>query len=136
MRDKDFGPPCARMTFAWGNTTDILFPGWPGAAPRMYAAALGAVFCAAALVEWCNHGRPAQLARSSSGAALSSGLVHAARVGLSYVLMLAVMSFDVGVLIAAVLGHAVGFLAFGCAGFRSLEPWSTEMKTDVGSMGC
>ncbi|MCL7025833.1 hypothetical protein MKW94_027717 [Papaver nudicaule] len=38
---------------------------------------------------------------------------HGIRVGLLYLVMLAVMSFNVGVLIAAVSGHTLGFFFFG-----------------------
>lgn len=100
------GMACPRMSFTWrGN--EILSPGWPGASPAAYAVALAAVFAAAAVVEWCHHHR-------RDGGAVASAASHAGRVCVGYALMLAVMSLDVGVLAAAVSGHAMGFVAFGC----------------------
>ncbi|RZR94220.1 hypothetical protein BHM03_00022873 [Ensete ventricosum] len=93
---------CAHPTFFSGcNRTEVVFPG-------MHALALAAVFSASVLVEWCDH-RLVVAAAAASG--LTQTAMHAARVGLGYVLMLAVMS-DAAVLAAAVLGHAVGFVAF------------------------
>uniref|UniRef100_A0A0E0C897 Copper transport protein n=1 Tax=Oryza meridionalis TaxID=40149 RepID=A0A0E0C897_9ORYZ len=106
------------MTFYWGKNSEILFTGWPGASGGMYALALAAVFALAVLLEFLGSPR---VQESSSGvggrrrratAAATAGAVHAVRVGLAYLLMLALMSFNVGVLLAAVAGHAAGFLAF------------------------
>ncbi|THU54659.1 hypothetical protein C4D60_Mb10t27480 [Musa balbisiana] len=39
-----------------------------------------------------------------------AAVLHAVRMGLAYLVMLAVMSFNGGILVAAVAGHALGFL--------------------------
>uniref|UniRef100_A0A0D9V687 Copper transport protein n=1 Tax=Leersia perrieri TaxID=77586 RepID=A0A0D9V687_9ORYZ len=96
------------MTFYWGKNSEILFTGWPGASGGMYALALVAVFALAVLVEFLGASSLSSGRRRAAGAAA----VHALRVGLAYLLMLALMSFNVGALLAAVAGHAVGFLAF------------------------
>uniref|UniRef100_A0A0E0JP81 Copper transport protein n=1 Tax=Oryza punctata TaxID=4537 RepID=A0A0E0JP81_ORYPU len=103
------------MTFYWGKNSEILFTGWPGASGGMYTLALAAFFALAVLLEFL--GSPRLQESSSLGGrrratAAAAGAVHAVRVGLAYLLMLALMSFNVGVLLAAVAGHAVGFLAF------------------------
>ena len=102
-------PP--HMTFYWGSKSEILFPGWPGARGGMYALALAFIFALAVLLEFLGSFRG--LGGSSRGRRVAAGAaVHAVRVGAAYVLMLALMSFNVGVLLAAVAGHAAGFLLF------------------------
>ncbi|KAG8055252.1 hypothetical protein GUJ93_ZPchr0001g31947 [Zizania palustris] len=108
------------MTFYWGKNSEILFPGWPGASGGMYALAIVAVFALAVLHEFLGciarglessayYGRG--LGRRRAAAAARAG-VHGVRVGVAYLLMLALMSFNAGVFLVAVAGHAVGFLAF------------------------
>ncbi|KAL6620516.1 hypothetical protein ACP70R_035655 [Stipagrostis hirtigluma subsp. patula] len=97
-----------RTAFYWGIEPEILFPGWPGARGGVsYAVALAAVFALALLLELLAgcRGRP------ESPRVTAASAVHALRVGVAYLLMLALMSFDGGVLVAAVAGHAAGFLA-------------------------
>ncbi|URD77078.1 Copper transporter [Musa troglodytarum] len=51
----------------------------------------------------------------------------ALRVGLAYLGMIAIMSFNGGVLIVAVAGHALGFLLFGSAAARAIfRPWLAD----------
>ncbi|KAK1600846.1 hypothetical protein QYE76_018835 [Lolium multiflorum] len=104
------------MTFYWGTQSEILFDGWPGARGGMYALALAATFALAVLVEFLG----SFLSKRGRGVAAGAA-AHALRVGLAYVLMLALMSFNVGVLLAAVAGHAAGFLLFrgGLCGRRA-----------------
>uniref|UniRef100_A0ACD5UQE0 Uncharacterized protein n=1 Tax=Avena sativa TaxID=4498 RepID=A0ACD5UQE0_AVESA len=105
------------MTFFWGDRAVVLFPGWPGdRGAGMYLLCLLFVLALAALTEALAL-LSRLLARRSGGgeatAAASAALltaVHAARMGMAYLVMLAVMSFNVGVLLAAVAGHAIGFL--------------------------
>lgn len=63
--------------------------------------------------------------------------MYAARVGLAYLVMLAVMSFDVGVLLAAIAGCSVGFLVFGSRVFmRSKVVPSNMDHTDLPPLKC
>ncbi|KAL5220294.1 hypothetical protein ABZP36_025007 [Zizania latifolia] len=98
------------MTFYWGKNSEILFTGWPGASGGMYAVALVAVFAMAVLLEFLGSRargpEPSCIGRRRVAAAARAG-VHAVRVGVAYLLM----SFNVGVLLVAVAGHAVGFFA-------------------------
>ncbi|KAK1683119.1 hypothetical protein QYE76_043967 [Lolium multiflorum] len=102
------------MAFFWGNRAVVLFPGWPGdRGAGMYILCLLLVLALAALTEALallsrRLARRGGEATASSAALLTA--VHAARMGLAYLVMLAVMSFNVGVLLAAVAGHALGFL--------------------------
>jgi copper transporter 1 len=105
------------MTFFWGKDSEILFAGWPGARGGMYALALVAVFALAFLLEFLgSRGLDARLHKAGDGRRVAAGAaraaVHALRVGMAYLLMLALMSFNGGVLLVAVAGHAAGFLAF------------------------
>jgi copper transporter 1 len=107
------------MTFFWGDRAVVLFPGWPGArGGGAYALCLLFVLALAALTEALaaasrcvarrGAGRGGGGAPASSAALLTAA--HAARMGAAYLVMLAVMSFNGGVLLAAVAGHALGFL--------------------------
>ncbi|KAK1311557.1 Copper transporter 1 [Acorus calamus] len=89
------------MTFFWGKNGYILFD--------MYALALVAVFVASVAVERLGSAR---VDSDRAGARVARTVVHAGRVGLAYLVMLAVMSFNVGVFVAALAGHAFGFMVF------------------------
>ncbi|XP_058109379.1 copper transporter 6-like [Magnolia sinica] len=101
------------MTFFWGKNAEILFSGWPGTKLGMYILALIVVFVFSVLVEWLSHCRLIKPGRAHVVAGIMQTVLHAARVGLAYLVMLAVMSFNGGVLIAAIAGHSLGFLLFG-----------------------
>ncbi|KAL5973501.1 hypothetical protein ACLOJK_030152 [Asimina triloba] len=107
------------MTFFWGKAVEVLFSGWPGEALAMYLLALFFVFALAVTVEGLSASR--LLKPGPSNWAARTGL-HALRVGLAYLLMLAVMSFNGGVFLVAVAGHALGFLIFGSGAFKRFEP--------------
>ncbi|KAJ7961335.1 putative Copper transporter [Quillaja saponaria] len=101
------------VTFFWGYKTEILFSGWPGTSSGMYALALIFVFTMAVLVEWLSYSD--FIKQDDSNDVVATGLqttLHTVRSGLSYMVMLAVMSFNGGVFLAAVGGHALGFLIF------------------------
>ncbi|KAF8010777.1 hypothetical protein BT93_J1425 [Corymbia citriodora subsp. variegata] len=123
------------MTFFWGTRSEILFSGWPGDRTGMYALALVFVFALCALVEWLSHSRLLPPAKPGAvGAGILRSLLHAVRMGLAYLAMLALMSFNGGVFLAAVAGHAVGFLAFGSGAFR--KPEEGKAGADLPPMSC
>ncbi|CAN1846586.1 Copper transporter 6 [Linum perenne] len=101
------------MTFYWGSDALILFKGWPGTRPAMYALAMVVVFALALIVEWLSGSRLIDKGTGRVAAGLIRTAMHAVRVGLAYLVMLALMSFNGGVFLAAVAGHALGFLVFG-----------------------
>ncbi|KAK1311556.1 Copper transporter 1 [Acorus calamus] len=109
MGGHDAKPMMMHMTFFWGKDGYILFHGWPGERLGMYVLALVAVFVASVAVEWLGSAR---IESDRAGARVARTVVHAVRVGLAYLVMLALMSFNVGVFIAAVAGHAFGFMVF------------------------
>ena len=126
--------------FYWGKDTVILFSGWPGSDLGMYILALFLVFVLAILVEWLSHCNLIKEDRTGSDhvvAGLLKTLMHTVRVGLAYLVMLALMSFNVGVFLVAVLGHAVGFLLFGSRVFSKHPPTPVLGKTsDLPPMTC
>ncbi|GMH23056.1 hypothetical protein Nepgr_024899 [Nepenthes gracilis] len=103
----------AHGAFFWGKDSEILFSGWPGTSSAMYALALILVFVLAVLVECLSHTPIVRPGSNRVAAGLFSTGLHAVRAGLVYVVMLAVMSYNGGVFIAAVVGHAVGYSIFG-----------------------
>jgi len=109
------GMPAKHMAFFWGHRVQVLFSNWPGDRDGvgMYVLCLLVVFALAALVEvlsaW-SRGLARRRSRDSNalGTLLMTG-IHAVKVGLSYLVMLATMSFNGGVFIAVLAGHAAGF---------------------------
>ncbi|XP_039068032.1 copper transporter 4-like [Hibiscus syriacus] len=97
----------------WGHESQILFSGWPGSSSGMYALALFFVFGLAMMVECLSYRTIVKPEANKVAAWFFKTAMHTIRAGLSYVVMLAVMSFNGGVFLAAVIGHSVGFLVFG-----------------------
>lgn len=81
--------------------------------------ALTYVFSLCLAIEWISHAR---LVKYSSDNNVKAGLLqtfmYGVRVGLAYLVMLEVMSFNSGILLAAIAGYSVGFLVFGNQMFR------------------
>ncbi|XP_057953053.1 copper transporter 6-like [Malania oleifera] len=120
------------MTFFWGKNAEILFSGWPGSRAGMYSLALIFVFALAFLVEWLSHCRLIKPGSEDAASGILQTAIHAVRVALAYMVMLAVMSFNVGVFLVAVGGHAVGFLLFGSRVFRR-TPEQPHLQKQAGS---
>ncbi|XP_047331440.1 copper transporter 6-like [Impatiens glandulifera] len=119
------------MAFYWGNTAEVLFTGWPGTRPGMYYLAIIFIFFLAIIVEWLSHS--SFLTRSNSSDRVRVGLaqtvLYGLRSGLSYMIMLSVMSFNVGVFLAAVVGHTIGFFFFGSRVFKGNRDDSYVMSS-------
>lgn len=106
------------MTFFWGKDALILFPSWPGnSGIGMYLLSLLFIFFLAAVAETLTafSNRVSQSGSTTSNAVILTA-IHALKMGLLYLVMLAVMSFNVGVFLATLAGHAVGFF-LGRSGF-------------------
>ncbi|PWA56272.1 ctr copper transporter family [Artemisia annua] len=124
------------MTFFWGRNGEILFPGWPGTNKGMYALVLIFVFFLSFIVEFLSHVKFD--GKKGSGPVIEGlvrTLVHGLRVGLAYMIMLAVMSFNGGVFLVAVAGHALGFFVFGTSVFRKEQPVD-DKQSDLSPMIC
>ncbi|KAK8935409.1 Copper transporter 1 [Platanthera zijinensis] len=125
--------------FFWSKHAEILFTGWPGSRGlAVYLLALFLVAAAAAAAEFLASFIRILSPRPTAGpgqrflAGIAGAAVHALRMGLLYLVMLAVMSFNVGVLIAAVAGHALGFMVQGSGlGGR----WLSDGLANGGDLG-
>ncbi|CAA2969651.1 copper transporter 1-like [Olea europaea subsp. europaea] len=121
--------PMMHMAFFWSKNAEILFSGWPGRRTGMYALALIFIFVLCVIVEWLSHCKWIKKSSSNVSAGLIQTAIYGLRIGLAYMVMLAVMSFNVGVFIVAVCGHTFGFFLFGSSvskksDFSDLPPQS------------
>ncbi|KAJ4979910.1 hypothetical protein NE237_010690 [Protea cynaroides] len=125
------------MTFFWGKNAEILFSGWPGNSTGMYVFALILIFVVSVLVEWLSHSRFIKSGTNNFVAGLLQTLMHTVRMVLAYMVMLALMSFNVGVFLVAIAGHALGFLLFASRVFRPQLPMpSYQRPSDLPPMKC
>lgn len=100
-----------QMNFYWGKDVIILFQGWPSNNLAMYILALAFVFMLSAATEVLSIPHVFK----SSGSSPMIGLliqatVYAVKMGLAYLVMLSVMSYNLGIFVVAVAGHGLGFL--------------------------
>ncbi|CAN6328761.1 unnamed protein product [Urochloa humidicola] len=114
--DGNMGMPAMHIAFFWGHRAQVLFTNWPGDrdGSGMYVLCLLVVAVLATLAEVlsaASRGLSRRRSRDSNalGAILMTG-IHAVKMGLLYLVMLAVMSFNGGVFIAVLAGHGAGFL--------------------------
>ncbi|KAK4478513.1 hypothetical protein RD792_013990 [Penstemon davidsonii] len=98
------------MSFFWGKDVVVLFSGWPGFNRLgMYILALAMVFFLAAgaeILSLASSLKPRGL--SPAVGALIHAVVFAVRIAMGYLVMLSVMSFNLGVFVAAVAGDTAG----------------------------
>ncbi|KAE8693075.1 protein FAR-RED IMPAIRED RESPONSE 1-like [Hibiscus syriacus] len=117
------------MTFFWGNIAEILFSLCLGRhGVGMYTLALIFMFMLAFLIEWLSHCQRIKPGTSNNIlAGVVQTLLHAIRVGLAYLVMLSILSFNGGAFLMAVACHTLGFLLFGSRIFKK----NTETLFDV-----
>lgn len=118
-----------QMSFYWGRNVTILFSGWPGNHhhnPGMYILALLFVFAIAFAMEALTGWPTIKPSRSPIVAGLTQASVYALRVSLGYFVMLAIMTYNVGVFIAAVAGHTIGFFVAKTSSLAMTKPSEPE----------
>lgn len=99
--------------FYWGKAHQILFPGWPGSSTGMYVLAVFLVFSLAILVECFSYCQLIKPGPNRVADCFFKIGIRAVRAGISYMVILAVMSYNAGIFIAAIVGHVVGYMVFG-----------------------
>ncbi|KAI3443064.1 Copper transporter, partial [Psidium guajava] len=95
-----------RTSFYWGHSAVILFDHWPGKDPTMYALAIMFVFCLAFLFEFLLAFESAKPGATKVEACLFRTGLYWVRVALNYMVILAVVSYNGGIFLAAVGGQA------------------------------
>ncbi|XP_031487173.1 copper transporter 6-like [Nymphaea colorata] len=130
--DHGGAPPAAaskkvimHMSLYWGKDVWILFADWPGTSLGQYILSLIIVFLGAVIVEWLAFLKTNQKpGLNPIPTGFFQAVVYGFRVFFAYCVMLAVMSFNLGVVIVAVVGHGVGYWLFGTQAFKkkSVEP--------------
>ncbi|XP_031485609.1 copper transporter 6-like [Nymphaea colorata] len=110
------------MHFAlfWGTDSAnvILFGGWPGASVGKYVFLLIVIFLGGIITEWLAFLKVKWVEEKPYLSGFLSSLVYGIRMFFANMMMLSLMSFNIGVVILAVLGHGVGYWLFGTCAFR------------------
>ncbi|XP_047330538.1 copper transporter 2-like [Impatiens glandulifera] len=111
------------MNFYWGREATILFPGWPNYNLGMYILSLFFVFFLAMAVEVLSNIPSRRFMNNSMIGGLVQTIIYTIRMALAYMVMLSVMSFNLGIFIVAVAGHGIGYFLIK---FRQLTQQSQE----------
>ncbi|GLJ05404.1 hypothetical protein SUGI_0017660 [Cryptomeria japonica] len=113
-----------QMTFYWGKRMELIFPGWESHTVAMYLLSLVALFVLAFFnqslqyvrnrIVNLDHGsnNSKDLGTKRLGTSIAETVVFAVNAGTGYLLMLAVMSYNVGVFVVVIAGLSVGFFFF------------------------
>lgn len=125
------------MTFFWGGNAEVLFSGWPGYNNMgMYVLALFFVFLLAFFAEWISHTNYIKESANHVAAGLIQTALYGVRIGLAYLVMLAVMSFNTGIFLVAIAGHTLGFLVFGSRVFKKSPLTAYAKASDLPPISC
>ncbi|OMO97340.1 Ctr copper transporter [Corchorus olitorius] len=113
------------MSFYWGKDVTIFFSGWPGNSSGMYVLAFIFVLLLGAAIEILSMLPTLKPETKPIIKALTQAGVYALRMCFAYMVMLSVMSYNLGIFIAAVSGHAFGFFVVK---FRALAKETTQQQ--------
>ncbi|GLJ05406.1 hypothetical protein SUGI_0017680 [Cryptomeria japonica] len=112
------------MAFYWGRRVDLMFPGWSTHTVAQYVLSLAALFALALFHQALTHVRTLvfdpehggnsrkNLGSKSLGTSIAETVAFALNAATGYILMLAVMSYNVGVFLVVLAGLSVGFFFF------------------------
>ena len=110
------------MSFYWGKDVTVLFSGWPESNSGMYVLALFFVLLLGAAIEVLSMLPAVKPGTRPILGASTQASVHTVRMCFAYMVMLSVMSYNLGIFIAAVAGHAIGFFI--------VKFWSLAKETE------
>ncbi|KAG8376969.1 hypothetical protein BUALT_Bualt09G0119600 [Buddleja alternifolia] len=119
--------------FYWGKESQFLFSGWPDNHSGMYTLALILVFVLAILHEFLSNLNLVKPDSNRAARVFFQAGIQAIRAGFGYLVILAVMSYNGGVFLVAVFGHAVGqhndrrLAVLGGAALRALKMFMTYL---------
>ncbi|KAH7432833.1 hypothetical protein KP509_07G042300 [Ceratopteris richardii] len=144
-------------TFYWGKKATILFHGWKTSSWESYFVSLVVLFLSSVILQYIsnlpilvslyfpaivpsNGACPAPdvplIKKPESSISLRKRILRSmlfgVRVAIGYLLMLAVMSFNVGVLVAVVLGLVVGHFQFS----NDITSYRYVLEKDVNGCSC
>ncbi|KAJ1376331.1 Ctr copper transporter [Sesbania bispinosa] len=97
------------MNLYWGKDAIVLFSGWPNHSVAMYILAILFVFFLAMFAEVLSNQPTIKRGTNPIKGGLAQATIFFFRISFLYLVMLAVMSFNLGIFIAAVAGHTLGF---------------------------
>ncbi|TKY45367.1 Copper transporter 6 [Spatholobus suberectus] len=97
------------MSLYWGKDAIVLFSGWPKHSVGHYILAILFVFFLAMIAELLSNQPSIKRGTNPIVGGLTQATFFVFRISFLYLVMLAVMSFNLGVFIAAVAGHTLGF---------------------------
>jgi copper transporter 1 len=120
------------MSLYWGKDVIVLFSGWPDQKLGMYVLALLFIFLLALAVEFLSILPAVKPGTIPIVGAFIQATVYAFRMGFAYLVMLSVMSFNLGIFIAAVAGHAVGFFIVKSRALAAAELGETMSSGSTG----
>jgi copper transporter 1 len=114
-----------RRSFYWGSDVEFYFANWPSGHLVMYILALALLLVISVINEYLSNLR----GKKAWAGGLVQTLCHTVRVATAYLLMLAVMSYNLGVVAVVIVGSAIGFYLFGRQHAREEESYPTDTES-------